>query len=94
MKLKCEYTIVPYSREMNLAEYEARLETVTKMAEIGWELVAVDDGIAYFKKPWEDNGQEKTAVKEEENEEDTGQSEEQAEPVRPGKLYSQAYVRD
>lgn len=62
-------------------------EFMQRLGKENWELVTVSDGVAYFKRPREDNGEEE-AVKEAHSEEDTDQ------PQRcstAGQLYSRAY---
>lgn len=68
-------------------EIPRRTEVLREIGARGWELVAIDRGVAYFKCPRKDHGEEE-AVKEARSEENTDQ------PQRVsaiGELYSRAY---
>ena len=68
-------------------------KTMDRLGEDGWELVSVDDGIAYFKRLKEDNGQEEETIQET-RQEDTDQEDtyQPKSSINPGELYSKAYA--
>jgi hypothetical protein len=75
--MKWEYNrmLVTSDKWANPLDDEFIYEYINEQGEDGWELVAVDSGIAYFKRPKENYGKEEkeAALKEEENKEDEGE---------------------